>query len=273
MSDPESSIGATLLQLRGLKFTHASARSACLAGVDLELRAGELVALIGPNGAGKSTLLRLAAGLLQPSSGEVRCRAGVVRDLSSRRRAKELALVPQGLVRWPGSRVEEFVAGGRYAHRGMLAAPGEADRVAITEALAAAGLVGEASRSLAELSGGQRQRALIARALAQETPLLLVDEPTNSLDPSHQLSIFEWLGRMTCEGRGVLVVTHDLNLASQFATRLALLTEGRIVASGTPAEVLRPEVLAPVYGSRLRYGRLPSPLEPGERPYVLPWSV
>jgi len=125
-------------------------------------------------------------------------------------------------------------------------------------------------RMLSSLSGGQRQRVLVARALAQEAPVLLVDEPTSSLDPGHQLAIFELLANLAARGHAVLVVTHDLNLASQFSSRIALLSAGRFVASGTPSEVLRPEVLWPVYGSGLVFGERPD-MQGSLRPFVLSW--
>ena len=136
-----------------------------------------------------------------------------------------------------------------------------------------------AERPLSELSGGQLQRVLIARALAQQADVLLVDEPTSSLDPEHQIGVFELVARLTREGRAAVVVTHELNLASQFATRLLLINEGRAVAEGTVDEVLRKEVLEPVYGRHLAYGTLPVRTGPraGEshadeqRPFVVPW--
>ena len=123
---------------------------------------------------------------------------------------------------------------------------------------------------LAALSGGQRQRVLIARTLAQESSVLLVDEPTNSLDPAHQLAIFELLASLASEGHGVVVVTHDLNLASQFSTRIVLIDQGREVASGTPNELLCPKVLHPVYGEGLAFGER-ADVEGSPRPYVLSW--
>ena len=182
-----------------------------------------------------------------------------------------MALVPQYLDRVPEVHVDDFVLGGRYAHLGAWRRHTPEDHAATERAFAACDLEGLRGRLLGTLSGGQRQRTLIARALAQEAPVLLVDEPTNNLDPGHQLAIFELLAALATEGRAVLVVTHDLNLASQFASRLVLLDEGRVAAEGTPRAVLRPEVLDPVYGDGLTYGELGG--EDGEerRPFVLPW--
>ncbi len=242
-----------------------------LAGVDLELAAGELVCLLGPNGAGKSTLLRAVAGLLRPDRGRVLWDGRGVEELGAKERARRLALVPQHLERLPQGMVEDFVAGGRYGHAGLFSGDPAGDRRAVEGALEACGVTDLATRGMGQLSGGQFRRVLVARALAQEAPTLLVDEPTNSLDPEHQLGVFELLSRLACEWRSALVVTHDLNLASQFASRVVLLVEGRVVAAGHPCEILKPEVLGPVYGERLSYGRMPVGGGRGERPFVIPW--
>lgn len=240
-------------------------------GVDLRVTAGELIAIIGPNGAGKSTLLSLFAGMQEPTAGRVFLGDRELTDCKPRERARAVAIVPQYLDRLPEVRVRDFVLGGRYAHLGAWGRARDHDREAVDSALQACDASTLADRMLTRISGGQRQRVLIARALAQEAPILLVDEPTNSLDPEHQLAVFELLARQTCEGRAVLVVTHDLNLASQFATRMVLMTNGRVAADGDAESVLRPEVLTDVYGDRLAYGRLPVPRDPAGRPFVLPW--
>lgn len=242
-------------------------------GLDFAAGAGELVAVLGPNGAGKSTLLKLLAGLVAPASGSVRLGGTPLTDLKPRERARRVAVVPQALTALPDVTVETFVRYGRYAHQALLARATEADRDAVACALAEADAADLAARPLAELSGGQRQRALIARALAQEAELLLVDEPTNALDPEHQLLVFELIARLAREGRCAIVVTHELNLASQFATRITLLDEGRGVADGDVAHVLSREVLEPVYGANLRYGKFPVPGGEGERPFVVPWLM
>jgi iron complex transport system ATP-binding protein len=257
---------APALSARGLRFAYPGGPPV-LEGLDLDLRPGELYALIGPNGAGKSTLLRLLSGALVPTEGEVRLAAlGPLGRLSPRQRARALAVVPQGLAQVPEWSVEDFVASGRYAHLPPLRSPSAADRAVVAAALETCDLAGLEQRPLPELSGGQRQRALLARALVQEAPVWLVDEPTSSLDLPHQLATFELIAALTCQGRAVLTVTHDLNLAGQFATRLGLIHRGRLLAEGTAEEVLCPAVLEPVYGPRLHYGRLPS----SGAPFVLP---
>ncbi|MDF1799451.1 MAG: ABC transporter ATP-binding protein [Planctomycetota bacterium] len=243
-----------------------------LDGVDGYLRRGELVAVLGPNGAGKSTLVRLLAGLAQPLGGSVHLAGKPLERLGHRERAREVALVPQHLDRVPEMHVGDFVLGGRYAHLGPWRKHTAADHAATEAAFRGCDIEGLEGRLLSTLSGGQRQRALIARALAQESPILLVDEPTNSLDPRHQLAIFELLADLAAADRAVLVVTHDLNLASQFATRLVLMDEGRIVAQGPAEVVLRREVLEPVYGDGLTYGELDA-AGGLRRPFVLPWRA
>jgi len=258
------------LTASGLHFAYPGPLVA-VQGVDVELRAGEMVCVLGPNGAGKSTLLKLLAGLLPTQSGDVALDGDELSALSARERAARVAVVPQSLDAVPEVTVFDFVLSGRYSHLGFWRTHKPNDYASVHAALAATDCAELDARLLTNLSGGQRQRVLIARALAQEAELLLVDEPTNSLDPEHQLAIFELLRRLTDEGRSVLVVTHDLNLASQFAHRLLLMQDGRVVASGSPADVLHPDVLGPVYGEHLQFGSLPATGERGERPFVIPW--
>ncbi len=262
----------TLLEARGLRHVYEGDFLA-LDGIDLAAGAGELVCVLGPNGAGKSTLLRVLAGILLPTGGEVFVEGRPLAAYSAKERARSIALVPQALRAMPDVTVETFVGYGRYAHMGLFARHRPEDREAVRRALERADAADLARRPLTELSGGQRQRALIARALAQEARLLLIDEPTIALDPEHQVLAFEQIARLTCEGRAALVVTHDMNLASQFATRIVLLDEGQVAAEGSVSEVLRPERLEPVYGPNLAYGTLPAPDGRGTRPFVLPWLV
>ena len=183
----------------------------------LTVAAGSLTCIIGPNGAGKSTLLKGMAGLLSVDGGAVMVDGGPVGALEARVRARTLALVPQFLDAIPAVTVESFVLGGRYGHLDAWRRARSVDHEAVLVALREAHVYELRDRLLAELSGGQRQRVLIARALAQEARYLLVDEPTSSLDPEHQLGVFTLLSRLAKEGHGVVVVTHDLNLASQYA--------------------------------------------------------
>jgi len=262
-------VGQALIEARELVFTYPRGVQA-LSGIDLSVAAGELVCVLGPNGSGKSTLLRTLAGLLRPQTGRVELGGSDVARLGSRARARRVALVPQSLAAVPEVTVETFVAGGRYAHQGPFARISSADVEAVRRALAEADVADLAQRSLTELSGGQRQRAMVARALAQEAELLLVDEPTSALDPAHQVAVMDLVVELAAGGRGVVVVTHDLNLASQVASRVVLLDAGRKVADGTVEAVLTREALEPVYGPHLSYTTRPVP-DGGVRPVVLPW--
>ena len=237
----------------------------------LAVEVGSLVCIIGPNGAGKSTLLKGMAGLLSMQSGAVTVDGALVSEFGSRERARKLALVPQFLEAIPPLTVERFVLGGRYGPLDTWRRAQTSDHAAVLAALREADVADLGSRLLGEISGGQRQRVLVARALAQEARYLLVDEPTSSLDPEHQLGVFTLLRRLAGDGHGVCVVTHDLNLASQFADEVALMQEGSFVATGPPGEILTPEVLEPVYGKHFRFASW-NKGEDGERPVVVPWS-
>jgi len=263
----------TTLAVRDLDFAYGGDEGPvpALAGIDLELAAGEMLAVLGPNGAGKSTLLRILAGLLAPTRGAVELEGQALGRWRPRERARRLALVPQNPTALPDVSVEAFAGYGRYSRSHLFRGPSAEDREAVRAALEQADLADLGPRPLAELSGGQRQRALIARALAQEARILLVDEPTNALDPGHQLRVLDLLADLAAAGRTVVVVTHELNLASQFAQRALLLDAGRTVACAPVQEVLVPAVLGPVYGSELHFGELPAARGNGPRPFVLPW--
>lgn len=220
-----------------------------LRGVSLEVRGREVVAVAGPNGSGKSTLIRTVVTTLPGVSGDVRLNGRPVEQLTPRERAREAAWMPQDEP--PGDNVplEDYVEYGRYAHTSRWRPPGAADQTAVRAALEAVDLTGLAHRGVLELSGGERQRARLARALAQETPVLLLDEPTAHLDVGHQLDILERI-RSHAHSRGCAVVLalHDLNLAARFADRVMVLSHGRRRADGVPSDVLSPELLADVWG-------------------------
>jgi iron complex transport system ATP-binding protein len=216
-------------------------------GVSATVAPGELVGLLGPNGAGKTTLMRAALGLI-PAAGSIRLGGRPLAQLSVRERALLAAYLPQEReIAWP-VRVETLVGLGRTPHLPPGRAPGPADRAAIEAALGRMDLLAFRDRAATELSGGERGRALIARALAQEAPLLLADEPAAGLDPAHQLQLMAALRDLAAAGRGVLVSLHDLGLAARWCGRLILMDRGRLVADGPPEAVLTPEGLAAVYG-------------------------
>jgi iron complex transport system ATP-binding protein len=213
---------------------------------------GEWVALIGPNGAGKTTLLRAVAGLL-PHDGDVSLFGRHAGGLDRRERARLLAVVPQTPETPPWLTVAEYVLMGRTPHLGRLAREGAADRDAAWRALDRLELEELAQRPLGTLSGGERQRAVVARALAQEASVVLLDEPTAALDIGHQQQALELLdGLRDHQGLTLVAAMHDLTLAAQYADRVLLLSEGRIVADGAPGDVLTEEALAEHYGATVR---------------------
>ena len=239
-----------------------------LAGVDLEVNAGEVVGLLGRNGAGKTTLLRVACGLLQPDAGSVSIEGRAARTFSRRERARAVALVPQeSAFAFPFS-VAEVVLMGRAPHLGWLGFEGARDLEAARAAMQRLGIADAADRSILELSGGERQLAVVARALAQEPRLLLLDEPTAFLDLRHRIEVLTRVREFAAAGGGALVVSHDLGVAARFCDRLVLLGGGRVLAAGTPAEVLVPERLREAFGIEAAILR-----DPGGQPVVVPQAL
>jgi iron complex transport system ATP-binding protein len=213
---------------------------------------GEWVALIGPNGAGKTTLLRAVAGLL-PHEGSVSLLGKDAARLDRRERARLLAVVPQTPETPPWLTVAEYVLMGRTPHLGPLAREGADDRHAAARALARLDLEPFAERRLGTLSGGERQRVVVARALAQEASIVLLDEPTAALDIGHQQQALELLDALrAADGLTLVAAMHDLTVAALYADRVLLLSAGAIVADGVPADVLTEEALATHYGASVR---------------------
>jgi cobalamin transport system ATP-binding protein len=220
-----------------------------LHALQLSVRQGEFLALTGPNGSGKTTLLRVALGLIPPFSGSVELFGMRLEALSIRERAHRVAWVPQAEPLREDVPLSRYVLYGRYAAQGVFGRESDSDRAIADAALAEVGLADRASDGLLSLSGGERQRAVLARALCQQAPLLLLDEPTTHLDVGHQLDLLARV-RDLVRRRGITVVAalHDLNLAARFAERIIVLFRGRCVADGTPAAVLSSELLARVWG-------------------------
>jgi iron complex transport system ATP-binding protein len=227
--------------------------------LDLTVRPGELTALVGLNGCGKSTLLRLMAGLLRPDTGRVLLGGEDLARLSRRETARRVALLHQSAPAVPGMTVRQLVAQGRYAARGPLGMLREGgDDPAVRRALDDAGVGHWADREADELSGGERQRVRLALALAQDTRVLLLDEPTTYLDLHHQLDVLRTVVRLRRDrGLTVVMVLHDLGHAARFAERIVALRDGRVAADGPPAEVVTPELLAGVLRVAGRVGRDP----------------
>ena len=250
------------LEARGLSIAYGARPSAAvgdaaasaagrqaLRDVDLAIRTGERVALIGPNGAGKSTFLRAVTGLVKPARG-VALLAGIpVEELSRSAIARRVAVVPQQVNLPFAMRVAELVALGRIPHEDPLRGLGPADRNAVARAIERVGIAALADRDARQLSLGERQLALLATALAQEAPVLLLDEPTVHLDLRHQVAIMELLSGLPArDGTTVVAVLHDLHLAAHFFPRVVVLDAGRLVADGPPAEVLTKGLVRDVFG-------------------------
>ncbi len=239
---------------------------AVLQQASFALHAREVVGIIGPNGAGKSSLMRAMAGLIEPAAGCVSLDGRALADWPGMKRARELAYLPQSApVHWPLS-VRAVVELGRLPFRhGWFATD-----IGATEAVRAAMVETEVEelqdRLLTELSGGERTRVMIARLLAAQPRVILADEPVAALDAYHQLHVMELLSGRAASGAAVAVVLHDLSLTARFCTRILLLDQGRIVADGTPAEVLQPALLEPVYGVRMRL------IEDEGVTIVVPWQ-
>ncbi len=241
-----------MIDLAGVTVTMAAARQhavTALEDVTLRVEAGELVGVIGPNGAGKTTLLRAISGVAPLRAGSVRVDGREVGTLPPRERARLVAVVPQVEGPPAGFTVREAVGMGRTPHLGRWGGGGPGDRAAVTHALGRTRLAGLEGRLVETLSGGERQRVLIARALAQEARVLLLDEPTAHLDVAVQLEIMELLATLTRTGLTLVAALHDLNLAAAFCPRVVLLHRGRLVADGPPEAVLTGGALAPVYGA------------------------
>lgn len=216
--------------------------------VDLTVAPGTVTALIGPNGAGKSSLIRVLAGVATPTAGRVLFEGRDWTTISRRERARIAALVEQDATTDLAITVADAVALGRTPHGTLLSPSTAADKSAVDAAMATARITELADRDYATLSGGERQRVNVARALAQTPRLLLLDEPTNHLDVSAQLDVLGVVRGLAERGVGVLTALHDLNLAAAYADRAVLLFRGRVVAAGTPREVLTPRLIGDAYG-------------------------
>ncbi|GAA3004482.1 ABC transporter ATP-binding protein [Streptomyces fulvorobeus] len=246
-----------------------------LADIRLRVAPGESVALVGLNGCGKSTLLRLVAGLLRPSAGRVLLDGEDVARLSRRATARRVALLHQSSPSVPGMTVRQLVRQGRYAARGPLGMLREGDDEVCARALADVGVADWSDRMVDSLSGGERQRVRLAMSLAQDTGVLLLDEPTTYLDLRHQLEVLQTVVRLREErSLTVVMVLHDLGHAARFADRIVALRGGRVAADGPPGRIVTPRLLAEVLGVAGRVGTDPvggwpvcypdHPLPPGE---------
>jgi iron complex transport system ATP-binding protein len=236
-----------ILEAAGVSCTYEGAD--VLADVTLRVSPGEFVAVAGPNGSGKSTLLRAMSRVLKPRAGRALLDGRDLFEIPARQSARAIGVVPQESPLEFDFTVEEVVLMGRAPHLERFQSEGEADRAVAREAMERTGTWDLRGRSVRDLSGGERQRVILARAFAQEPQVLLLDEPTAHLDVAYQVQVLRVARSLRDEKRtAVLATLHDLNLAAAFADRLVLLSQGRIVAFGSPGEVLTETVLRPVFG-------------------------
>jgi cobalamin transport system ATP-binding protein len=246
-----------LVEFRDVAFAYPAParrreRAFAFPGLSFTIEAGEIFGVIGPNSAGKTTLLRLLTRVLTPLSGDILLDGRAVRALPRWQLAREIAVVPQEAPRPFPFTVEELVLMGRYPHAPHRFFEDAEDAAVAREAMSATGTLALAALPLDQLSGGERQRALLARALAQRPRLLVLDEPTSHLDLRYQVETADLLRRLNRErGVGILLVSHDLNLAAELCDRLLLLSEGRVARAGTPHEVLEQSTLEAAFGCRV----------------------
>ena len=235
-----------MLKIQDLSVDYGTRR--ILHEVSFEVRSGEVLALIGPNGAGKSTLIRAVSGVIPIASGQVRTNGDDFAALSTLQRARYIATVPQSVSLPPAYTVWETALFGRTPYLGFLGQPSKTDEEIARQALARVSALPFADRRVGELSGGEQQRVLLARALCQSTPILLLDEPTAHLDLQYQVSLLEVVHELAHKDNlAVLIALHDLNLAAHYADRIALMVAGQIKAEGQPQDVLRRELIEEAY--------------------------
>lgn len=244
-------------------------RHLVVSDLDLAVPPGSFTVIVGPNGCGKSTLLRAFSRLLAPESGSVVLDGRSLRDYRAKEAARRIGLLPQDSQAPDGIIVAELVARGRYPYQSLFHPHSETDDRAVAEAMAATGVDTLAERPVDELSGGQRQRVWVAMALAQETPILLLDEPTTFLDIAHQIELLDLFARLHREGRTLVAVLHDLNHAARYATHLVVMRDGAVVAQGAPDEIITADLVERVFG--LPCIVIPDPLT--GTPLVVPHST
>jgi iron complex transport system ATP-binding protein len=242
-------MGDLILEARSMWYRYPGAAADVVRDVSLAVAAGELVGVVGPNGSGKTTLVRLMVGVLSPTMGEVRAAGRPAADWSRKELARLIGVVSQREEPLFPLRVEQAVMLGRYPHLGPVAAPGGRDRAAVRGALERCDIVDIAGRWVTTLSGGEWQRVRIARALAQEPRVLVLDEATANLDIRHEMEVLELASELVRgEALGGLVVTHHVNLAARYVDRILVMDRGTARAVGNPQEVLTHSVLEEVFG-------------------------
>ncbi|GAT71930.1 ABC transporter ATP-binding protein [Microbacterium hydrocarbonoxydans] len=256
------------LQARGLTLSYDG--RVVVENLDFDVADGEVTAIIGPNGCGKSTLLKGLGRVMTPAAGAVTLDGSPLNRIPTRRIASQISLLPQSPEAPAGLTVAELVARGRHPHQRWFEQFGRGDEEIVREAMVATGVDQLADMPVDELSGGQRQRAWLSMTLAQQTDIVLLDEPTTYLDLAHQVEVLELVRDLhLLHGRTVLMVLHDISLAARYASRIVAMKGGRVVASGTPDDVVTEELLADVFGLRAAILREPAL----GRPHVMPLGL
>jgi iron complex transport system ATP-binding protein len=252
------------LEIQNVRFSY-DGQTDVLKDISLRIRPGGMAGIVGPNGAGKTTLLRIISGYLQPESGTVTLEGQDIRGFSRRQMARRMALVPQFSGMEYDFTVKDIVLTGRFAHISRLKAETRTDYGIAAQAMARAGIAHLKDRSVLSLSGGEWQRMIIARALCQQSDMMLLDEPVSHLDMRHQVQLLKTV-RSLCDEGGITAVTvlHDLSLTYNFCDTVFLLQEGRLAAAGAPKEVLTPDTIEKVFGQAVYFARM------AEKTYILP---
>lgn len=246
---PEKAVShTTAAALTADAITVSYSRRPVLTDLSVRIPEGSLTMIIGPNGCGKSTLLHTFAGMLKPSSGSVRLGERPLTAFPAKHLARELALLPQSAIVPAGVRVSAMVGRGRYPYQRLLQQWSDADERAVGAAMVATGTADLADEFIDELSGGQRQRVWLAMLLAQETPIMLLDEPTSFLDIAHQYELLELLRTQHDAGKTQVVVLHDLDQAARYASHLIVMEQGRVVTAGDPQTIITTDLLRDVFG-------------------------
>jgi iron complex transport system ATP-binding protein len=238
---------AAALRFHEVTVRYPDRETLALDGVTVEAQPGQVTAVVGPNGSGKSTLVRTLLRRIPLLHGQLRLGTQNLLQLPQRQLAQQVAIVPQREEPLLPLAVTDFVMLGRHPHRGAFGPPSAHDQALVQRALERAGMHDAGQRRTDTLSGGEWQRVRIARALAQDTPVLVLDEPTTFLDIAHEMAVFELIDALASEGRTVLLVSHQLNLVARFASHLVLLDRGRVAAAGSVDDVMRGEILERVY--------------------------
>ncbi|MET0480624.1 MAG: ABC transporter ATP-binding protein [Mycetocola sp.] len=238
--------GASRLAARNLRLAYD--KRVVVDNLSIDLPDGGFTIIVGPNACGKSTLLKALSRTLKPESGNVLLGGQPIDSYRSKAVARQLAMLPQSPIAPEAIAVRDLVARGRYPHQGLFQQWSHEDELAVTDALSSTGCADLSERFVSELSGGQRQRVWIAMILAQQTDLVLLDEPTTFLDIAHQYEVLELCARLHAEGRTLVAVLHDLNQAARFATHLVVMKDGGVVASGMPGDILTADLVESVFG-------------------------